>query len=61
MLTASKWLLIIAGVVLMIEAVMIFIGITKLFGVTLPCPGVFLLLGAGLLLFGISSKAFDRQ
>jgi len=60
MLTASKWLLIIAGVVLMIEAILIFAGITTLFGFVLPCPGVFFLLGAGLLLFGISSKAFDK-
>jgi len=61
MLTASKWLLIIAGVLLIIESILIFAGINTLFCFSLPCPGTFLLLGAGILLFGIGSKAFKKE
>jgi hypothetical protein len=61
MLTASKWLLIIAGALLIIESILIFAGINTLFGWPLPCPGAFLLLGAGILLFGIGSKAFKKE
>ena len=62
MLTASKWLLIIAGVLLIIDSIGIFTGIPNpFFGWPLPCPVTLLLLGAGILLFGIGSKAFKKQ
>jgi len=62
MLTASKWLLIIAGALLIIDSILIFAGIPNpLFGLPLPCPVTFLLLGAGILLFGIGSKAFKKE
>jgi hypothetical protein len=59
MLTASKWLLIISGALLMMDSVLIFAGKPNpLFGWPLPCPVTLLLLGAGVLLFGIGGKAF---
>ena len=62
MLTASKWLLIIAGVLLIIDSIGIIAGIPNpLFGWPLPCPVTLLLLGAGILLFGIGGKAFKNQ
>jgi hypothetical protein len=62
MLTVSKWLLIIAGVLLILDSIFMFAGIPNpLFGLPLPCPVTLLLLGAGLLLFGIGSKAFKKQ
>jgi hypothetical protein len=62
MLAASKWLLIIAGVLLIIDSILIFAGISNpFFGWPLPCPVTILLLGAGILLFGIGSKAFKEQ
>jgi len=62
MLTASKWLLIIAGVLLIIDSIGIFAGIPNpLFGWPLPCPVTLLLLGVGILLFAIGSRAFKKQ
>jgi len=62
MLTASKWLLIIAGVWLIIDSILIIAGIPNpLFGWPLPCPVTLLLLGLGILLFGISGRAFKMQ
>jgi len=62
MLTASKWLLIIAGVWLIIDSILINGGIPNpLFGWPLPCTVTLLLLGMGILLFGISSRAFKKQ
>ena len=62
MLTISKWLLIIAGVLLIIDSIGIFAGIPNpLFGWPLPCPVTLLLLGVGILLLGIGSKAFKKQ
>jgi len=62
MLTASKWLLIIVGALLILDSIGIFTGIPNpFFGWPLPCPVTLLLLGAGLLLFGIGSKAFKKQ
>jgi len=41
---------------------LIFAGIPNPFaGWPLPCPVTLLLLGAGILLFGIGSKAFKKQ
>jgi hypothetical protein len=62
MLAASKWLLIIAGALLILDAILMFAGIPNpLFGWPLPCPVTLLLLGAGILLFAIGSKAFKQQ
>jgi hypothetical protein len=62
MLTASKWLLILAGALLILDSIFIFAGKPNpLFGWPLPCPLTLLLLGAGILLFGIGSKAFKKQ
>jgi hypothetical protein len=62
MLTASKWLLIIAGFWLIVGAILIIGGIPNpLLGWPLPCPVTLLLLGLGILLFGISSRAFKKQ
>ncbi|MBL7209152.1 MAG: hypothetical protein ISS52_03560 [Dehalococcoidia bacterium] len=66
MLAASKWLLIIAGALLILDSILIFAGLPNpfllLFGLPwpLPCPITLLLLGVGLLLFGIGSKAFRK-
>ena len=62
MLTASKWLLMIAGALLILDSIFIFTGKPNPFsGWPLPCPVTLLLLGAGILLFGIGSKAFKKQ
>jgi len=62
MLATSKWLLIIAGALLILDSILIFSGIPNpFFGWPLPCPVTLLLLGAGILLFGIGSKAFKKQ
>jgi hypothetical protein len=61
MLTASKWCLILAGVLLIIDAVGIAAGISNpLFGWPLPCPITYVLLGAGILMFSLGSKAFKN-
>ncbi len=66
MLTASKWCLIIAGVLLIIDSLwmgsrLVIVGISDIFlSWPLPCPGTILLLGVGILLFGISSRAFKK-
>jgi hypothetical protein len=61
MLTVSKWLLIAAGALLVVDSIMIVAGIPNpLFGWPLPCPVTLLLLGAGILLFGIGSKSFKK-
>jgi len=62
MLTTSKWLLIISGALLILDSILIFAGKPNpLFGWPLPCPITLLLLGAGILLFVIGSKAFKKQ
>ena len=62
MLTASKWLLIVAGVLLVIDSIMMFTGAPNpLFGLPLPCPVTLLILGVGVFLFGVGSRAFKRQ
>ena len=62
MLTASKWLLIIAGALLIYDSILIIAGKTNpLFGWPLPCPVTLILLGAGILLFGIGSRAFKKK
>jgi hypothetical protein len=62
MLTTSKWLLIISGAMLILDSILMFAGKPNpLFGWPLPCPVTLLLLGSGILLFGIGSKAFKKQ
>jgi hypothetical protein len=62
MLTVSKWLLIIAGFWLIVDSILIIGSIPNpLFGWPLPCPVTLILLGVGIFLFGISSKAFKKQ
>jgi len=62
MLTVSKWLLIISGALLILDSIFMFAGKPNpFFGWPLPCPVALLLLGAGILLFGIGSKAFKKQ
>jgi len=61
MLTASKILLIIAGLLLMLDAVMMAARIPNpLFGWPLPCPVTMVALGVGILLFALGSKAFKK-
>lgn len=62
MLIISKWLLIIAGALLIYDSILMFAGKPNpLFGWPLPCPVTLILLGAGILLFGFGSKAFKKQ
>ena len=62
MLAASKWFLIIAGFWLIVDSILIVGGIPNpLFGWPLPCPVTLLLLGVGILLFVMSSRAFKKQ
>jgi hypothetical protein len=61
MLTASKWILILAGGLLIMDSTLMFAGIPNpLFGWPLPCPVTLVLLGVGIILFGVSSGAFKR-
>ncbi|MBM3118288.1 MAG: hypothetical protein FJ006_01805 [Chloroflexi bacterium] len=61
MLTASKWLLIIGSALLIIDVILIVAKIPNpIPGLPLPCPVTWLVLGVGLLLFAISSKAFKK-
>jgi len=61
MLIISKWLLTIAGVLLIYDAILIFAGKPNpISGQPLPCPLSLFLLGLGLILFTISSKAFKK-
>jgi hypothetical protein len=61
MLTASKWLLIIGSALLIIDAILMFARIPNpLLGLPLPCPVTLIILGVGLLLFAIGSKAFKK-
>ena len=61
MLTASRWLLIIGSASLLVDAILMFTRKPNpLFGLPLPCPVTLTLLGVGLLLFAIGSKAFKK-
>ncbi len=61
MLTASRVLLIIAGLLLLFDAVLMATRTPNpLFGWPLPCPITMVVLGLGVLLFSFSSKAFKK-
>lgn len=61
MLTASKWILVAAGVLLVGDAIAMIAGIPNpLFGWPLPCPVTLILLGAGIVLFSLGSGAFKK-
>lgn len=62
MLTASRWILILAGFWLVFDAILIIAGIPNpLFGWPLPCPITLVLLGLGIFLLAISSGAFKNE
>ena len=63
MLTISKWLLIIAGALLIFDSILIFAGIPNPLSpdLPLPCPVTLILLGAEIFLFAIGSKSFKSQ
>ena len=62
MLVASKWLLILAGVELIVDSLHMFFGVKHhLFDWPLPCPITLLPLGVGLLLFAISANSFKKD
>lgn len=61
MLKASKILLIIAGLLLLLDATFMATGTPNpLFGWPLPCPVTLVVLGIGIILFAIGSKAFKK-
>ena len=59
MLIASKVLLIIAGILLVIDAILIVAG--NPFGWPLPHPITLTILGVGIILFVFGSKAFKKE
>jgi hypothetical protein len=59
MLTASKVLLIIAGILLVIDSILIFVG--NPFGWPLPHPITLIILGVGIIIFAFGSKAFKKE
>jgi hypothetical protein len=62
MLRASKVLLIIAGLLLILDAVFMATGTPNpLFGWPLPCPVTLVVLGSGILLFVFGSKGRKVQ
>ncbi len=62
MLVASRILLITAGVLLLLDAALMFTGRPNpLFGWPLPCPVTLTVLGLGVLLFGIASAQYQQK
>ncbi len=59
MLTGSKVLLIIAGILLGIDAILIVVG--NPFSWPLPHPITLTILGVGIILFTFGSKAFKKE
>ncbi|MBM3167628.1 MAG: hypothetical protein FJZ94_09320 [Chloroflexi bacterium] len=61
MLATSKWFLLVGSALLIIDAILIVAKIPNpIPGFPLPCPVTWCVLGVGLLLFAISSKAFKN-
>jgi hypothetical protein len=62
MLITSRWLLGLSGLFLIYDAVNIILGRPNVIkGWPLPCPLVYIALGAGLILFIFSSPAFKKE
>ena len=62
MLKASKILIIIAGVLLILDAMLMAAGKSNpLFGWPLPCSVTLTILGLGIILFAFGSKAFNKE
>jgi len=61
MLILSKWFLMAGGIGLIIDSILMAVDIPNpLFDWPLPCPLTIFLLGTGIVLFGIKSKAFKN-
>jgi hypothetical protein len=60
MLGVSRVLLVIAGILLIVDAMMMIAGIPNPLGWALPCPVTLVVLGLGIILFVFSSKAFKK-
>ena len=56
----SRVLLVIAGILLIVDAMMMITGIPNPLGWALPCPVTLVVLGLGIILFVFSSKAFKK-
>ena len=62
MLKVSRILLVIAGLLLIFDAGLMATGTPNpLFGWPLPCPVTLTMLGGGILLFALGSKAFRNE
>ena len=62
MLKVSKILLVIAGLLLIFDAALMATGTPNpLFGWPLPCPLTLIILGGGIVLFALGSKAFTNE
>lgn len=62
MLAVSKWLLILSGFTLIFDEILVVTGTPNpLFGWPLPCPISVFMLGAGIILFGFGSQAFNKK
>lgn len=61
MLLLSRILLVLAGILLIVDAVLLFFNIPNPLGYQLPCPITLVLLGLGVLIFGIWSGASFKK
>ncbi len=62
MLKVSRILLVIAGLLLIFDAALMATGKPNpLFGWPLPCPVTLIILGSGIVLFALGSRAFGKE
>ncbi len=62
MLKASKILFILAGILLIVDAILMVADIPNpTFGWPLPCPFTLVVLGVGIILFALGSEAFKKK